>query len=389
MNAVVLHGPRERHESWPGFVWRAWSTLERRHWAFTLLAAAIFAVTSLLSTLDYSESKKVFDPAVVTLAGVNPIVTALVVLLSWRLADAAGGDARGRWRRVAWAVALGSAVASVIGLALYAGSGVMSTMQAEWAAKNRPLPPLWLSGVSDWMTTVVTFGLFVAFGEMHLVRERIEAQARDVMQAQGRVARQVLESRLAAMQAQVEPQFLFDSLVDVRALYERAPAEGTATLDRLITYLRVALPRLRESGSTVDAEVELVRAYLSVVAARHGGRPRLEASVAADAGEARFYPMLLLPLVQRAVRATTERSDRSALPESIELGERRAGTHVVALLRFDTAGLCAEDSDLARVRQRLAGLYRGDAALKCSEANPGQTEFLLTVPYEQPHGDRR
>jgi len=68
---------------------------------------------------------------------------------------------------------------------------------------------------------------------------------------------------------------------------------------------------------------------------------------------------------------------------------RRAGTHVVALLRFDTAGLCAEDSDLARVRQRLAGLYRGDAALKCSEANPGQTEFLLTVPYEQPHGDRR
>ena len=386
MNAIVLHGPRQRHETWLGFAWRAWSSLERRHWAFALLAAAIFAVTSLLSTLDYSESKKAFDPAVITLAAVNPIVAALVVLLSWRLADFSGGDAHGRWRRVAWAVGLGSAVASVIGVALYAGSGVMSTMQAEWAAKSRQLPPLWLSGLADWMFTVVTFGLFVAFGEIQLVRERIEAQARDVMQAQGRVARQVLESRLAAMQAQVEPQFLFDSLVDVRALYQRAPTEGAATLDRLITYLRVALPRLRESGSTVDAEVELVRAYLSVVAARHAGRPRLEASIAPEAGEARFYPMLLLPLVQRAVR---EADGRAALPERIELTVRRAANHVVSLLRFDTAGLCAEDSDLARVRQRLAGLYRGDAALKCSEASPGQTEFMLTVPYEQPHGDRR
>ena len=201
MNAIVLHGPEQRRESWPGYAWRAWSSLERRHWAFALLAAAIFAVTSQLSTLDYSEMKKTFDPAVVTLAVINPLVTGLVVLLAWRLADVAGGDAQRRWVRVGWAVGLGSAVAAVIGMALYAGSGVMSTIQAEWAAKNRAVPPLWLAGLSDWLLTVVTFGLFVAFGEIQLVRERIEAQARDVMQAQGRVARQVLESRLAAMRS--------------------------------------------------------------------------------------------------------------------------------------------------------------------------------------------
>jgi LytS/YehU family sensor histidine kinase len=249
------------------------------------------------------------------------------------------------------------------------------------------LPPYWIMASGDWISTMALFGLFVAFGEMHLARERIEAQARAVMRAQGKVAREVLESRLAAMQAQVEPQFLFDSLVDVRALYERAPTVGAATLDRLITYLRVALPRLRETGSTVDAEVELVRAYLSVVAARHDGRPRLDVSVAPEAGAARFYPMLLLPLVQRAARESAARAP--ALPAHIALGVRRADSKVVAQLRFDAPGLCAEDSDLARVRQRLAGLYRGDAALECSEAGPGQTEFTLTVPYEHSHGDRR
>ena len=215
MNAIVLHGPEQRRESWLGFVWRAWSGLGRRHWAFTGLAAAIFCVTSLISSLDYSEMKKAFDPALFILAGVGPVISAVIVLLAWSIADAMGSTGRGRWTRVTWSVLIGSAVASVIVMGLYVGSGVMGTMQADWAAKSRPFPPFWLIAFSDWISTVVTFGLFVAFGEMHLVRERIEAEAREVMQAQGRVARQVLESRLAAMQAQVEPQFLFDSLVDV------------------------------------------------------------------------------------------------------------------------------------------------------------------------------
>ena len=81
--------------------------------------------------------------------------------------------------------------------------------------------------------------------------------------------------RLASMQAQVEPQFLFDSLVDIEKLYRRDASRAADDLDRLISYLRVALPRLRESGSTIEAEIELVQAYLAVVTSLHGGRPAL------------------------------------------------------------------------------------------------------------------
>ena len=77
---------------------------------------------------------------------------------------------------------------------------------------------------------------------------------------------------------------------------------GAQDLDRLITYLRVALPRLREAGSTIEAEIELVKAYLAVVTSLHGGRPALYVTLPDDCRDARFYPMLLLPLVQRAVR---------------------------------------------------------------------------------------
>ena len=47
-------------------------------------------------------------------------------------------------------------------------------------------------------------------------------------------------------------------------------------MERLITYLRVALPKLRDSGSTLGAEVELVASYLDLVQAMHDGRPQFD-----------------------------------------------------------------------------------------------------------------
>ena len=82
-------------------------------------------------------------------------------------------------------------------------------------------------------------------------------------------------------------------------------------LDRLITYLRVALPRLREPGSTIEAEIELVKAYLAVVTSLHDGRPALSVTLPDDCRCARFYPMLLLPLLQRAVQAAVRATCRS------------------------------------------------------------------------------
>ena len=81
---------------------------------------------------------------------------------------------------------------------------------------------------------------------MHSARaQRAEAQ------------RRTLESRLQALQARVEPQFLFNTLAEVRDLYDVDPALGGRMLGDLIAYLRAALPHFRESSSTVSRELEL------------------------------------------------------------------------------------------------------------------------------------
>jgi LytS/YehU family sensor histidine kinase len=218
--------------------------------------------------------------------------------------------------------------------------------------------------------------LFVVAAEVvqrrALTNEAIRTSQRD----QATMARDLLESRLAAMQAQVEPQFLFDTLVDIEKLYQRDIGAAASNLDRLITYLRVALPRLRDAGSTVAAEFELVEAYLDVVRSLHGGAPSFSVTLPDDCRDARFYPMLLLPLVQRAVRGGD-----ADVPASVHIAVQRGGDDdVVIVLRIAAPGGCAEDREIARVRERLAGLYGARASLECTELHDDTTQLTMRVP---------
>src|SRR4030095_1574378 len=76
---------------------------------------------------------------------------------------------------------------------------------------------------------------------------------------------QMVEARLSALQAQIEPHFLFNTLANVKRLYETAPARGREMLGSLINYLQAALPGMREPGSTLAREIELVRSFLTIL----------------------------------------------------------------------------------------------------------------------------
>ncbi|MGI9134453.1 MAG: histidine kinase, partial [Rhodoferax sp.] len=65
------------------------------------------------------------------------------------------------------------------------------------------------------------------------------------------LSRQVTEARLQALQAQVEPHFLYNTLANVQALTEVDPAAANTMVTHLIQYLRASLPKMREHSSTV------------------------------------------------------------------------------------------------------------------------------------------
>ena len=70
----------------------------------------------------------------------------------------------------------------------------------------------------------------------------------------------MVEARLSALQAQIEPHFLFNTLANVHRLYQTDPGLGRKMLASFVAYLRTALPQMRRDETTLKQEVELARA---------------------------------------------------------------------------------------------------------------------------------
>lgn len=357
--------------------WRAWSQMGWAHGAAILVASLLMTVISGSIWID-----KLDKPGVGQLMAIDFVGSVLlfgITLLAWVAATyEAPASGPNRSRRLIWAIVISSLATAAIAVPAMAALGVQELVWALMSNKKKESPPTAVALIGHTIVYATFSFLLVAVAEVLHRRRATSAALQATRRAQATIARGVLESRLAAMQAQVEPQFLFNSLVDIETLYRKDASRAADDLDRLITYLRVALPRLREPGSTIEAEVELVRAYISVVTSLHGGKPELTVTLPEDCRVARFYPMLLLPLLQRAVRHPS-----GLMPESIKIGISRIAEQIAIVLRFDVPDHCDDDPELARVRERLAGLFGVCASLLCERVGE-----LTQITMRVPTGDR-
>ena len=374
--SVVLTGQRSAGLAMMAAWWSAWSRMGWAHLIAVLMASLLMTVVDASIWVDKLDKPGVAKVLAFGLAG--SILLFGVTMLAWVAAtydSPAGGPAR-NWRLV-WAIVASAVLTAVI---IVPASAAIGLQELVWSLvdKKKELPPMWLALLGHATVYSTLSFLFVAVAEVLHRRSATTSALQATQRAQARIAREVLESRLAAMQAQVEPQFLFDSLVDIETLYRQDAHRAASDLDRLINYLRVALPRLREPGSTIEAEIQLVQAYLAVVTSLHGGRPTLSITLPDDCRCARFYPMLLLPLLQRAVRHPS-----GHMPESIKIGISRIGSQVAIVLRFALPDHCDDDPELVRVRERLAGLFGVAASLDCEQIGE-VTQITMRIPAAEP-----
>ncbi len=109
--------------------------------------------------------------------------------------------------------------------------------------------------------------------------------------------RRILESRLAAMKARIDPQFLFASIRRAQSLYPQDPDTAERLLQRLIEFLRATLPAHRDAPVTLGQEIELCNAYMEIQKLlRQGGLDHRVATKPAILSDY-FPPSVLLPLL--------------------------------------------------------------------------------------------
>jgi sensor histidine kinase YesM len=244
-------------------------------------------------------------------------------------------------------------------------------------------PPLAQLFRSDWLRSTVLGGL--AAGAYLYFRAEAENAAmadRYALESE-QMTREVAEARLTALEAQIEPHFLFNTLATVKRLYATdAPAAGRL-LDNLMHYLSVALPRMRAAESTLGPEAALATAYLDIQSIRMGRRLASTISIPTSLHEARLPPFMLLTLIENAIK-----HGLNPLPEggALSVTARSIDAKLIVEVR-DTGQGFAQSSGvgtgLANIRARLALLYGPDASLTFSRNEPQGVAATLIVPLER------
>jgi len=196
--------------------------------------------------------------------------------------------------------------------------------------------------------------------------------------------RQALDARLNLLSAQVQPHFLFNTLANVQALVDTGSPQASEVLKSLVAYLRAAVPRLNEPASTLDRELELVRAYLDLMHMRMPDRLRYALEVDPDARFVRCPPMTLLTLVENAVRHGIDPSEEGG---TITIQVRRVANRCHVRVTDTGAGFAQPSgglgTGLSRLRERLTLAFHGDARLQVEEIAPHGVRAELEFPAEE------
>jgi len=196
--------------------------------------------------------------------------------------------------------------------------------------------------------------------------------------------RQVVEARMAAMQAQVEPHFLFNTLASIDHLIETDPARASTMQKNLIALLRASMPAMREKSTNLGRELEVVRPYLEILKVRMGERLQPQVTVPEGLYSADFPPMMLQSLVENSIKHGLEpKAEGGSINVSAEVIHGKLAVSVahtgVGFAKAPTAGT---GTGLTNIRERLSLIYGDAAEMKITENAPSGTRVTIVVPYK-------
>jgi signal transduction histidine kinase len=195
--------------------------------------------------------------------------------------------------------------------------------------------------------------------------------------------RAVVEARMEALQAQIEPHFLFNTLASIDQLIQTDPPRASRMQQSLIRYLRSAMPQMRDgSRPSLGQQVNLCSAFLEIMQVRMEERLQPVVNVPDGLKSAVFPSMMLQTLVENAIKHGLEpKPEGGKLEIGAEIVDGQLAVHVLdtgmGFMPTSQAGV-----GLANIRERLKALYNGRAELVISVPPAGGTCATITVPYE-------
>lgn len=227
--------------------------------------------------------------------------------------------------------------------------------------------------------------LVVLLASLHGLREStrfLYDHAREQAELAATAREEATRSQLAALQAQLNPHFLFNALNTVASLVRTDAPRAEATVENLAHILRRTLDRSSQTSIPLSDELDYVRAYLSIEQERFGPRLAVAWDVEAAALPCHVPPMTLQPLVENSLK--------HGLARRLEGGHvrvsasRRNGT---LHLRVDDDGPgfargAHDGTGLGNLRRRLDTLYGGAAVMQVNGGRGASVQLEIPVTTE-------
>jgi two-component system, LytTR family, sensor kinase len=231
-----------------------------------------------------------------------------------------------------------------------------------------PSSILWL-----WLgTTMATWTWTGVYVQLTLGRRRREKQVQ--LQLALRAA------ELRALEAQINPHFLFNCLNSIRGLVVEDPQKAQDMITRFAALLRYNLNRDRQHTVPFSEEAEIVADYLALESVRFEGRLRVQVTVDPEAQTIQVPPMILQALVENALKHGIARR-----PEGGDVQIQASASNGKLVLQVTNSGELgpARPSDtqlgLKNIRERLHLLY-GDRASLSLQNGSGTVVAKVEIP---------
>ncbi len=296
------------------------------------------------------------------------------------------------WRlggRVPW---LSSFSLRAIGLHVMAGAllGTLHLLLMGGLTFLAPEPQVHESALAIWTSLLnlnrfgvelLTYGFVI--GMTGVIQFQVRGQ-REAMQSL-ELQRQLSAAHLRALQMQLEPHFLLNTLNAITTLVElgrqRAAAEMLAHLNAI---LKSTLTRTTPGKVPLSQELEFVGNYLAIEQVRFADRLRVEIQVDAAAADGLVPCFLLQPIVENAIRHGMANCEGGL----VQASARRDGDCLRVLVRDTGPGTsdvrpAGHGIGLKNTRERLAHFYQDGYEMRAQALHTGGFEVAITIPYER------
>jgi two-component system, LytTR family, sensor kinase len=244
----------------------------------------------------------------------------------------------------------------------------------------------WAQTTSDAFFRTLDFELPVywAFlGLQHAADYYRQGRAREVRAA--RLETKLVEAQLQALQHQLHPHFLFNTLHAISALIHHDPERADEMLERLSDLLRMTLRKGGIQEVSLADELDYLRAYLDIQQLHFGDRLRIDYRIDAEVIDAVVPTLILQPLAENAIRHGLEPQPGVG---ALTIDAGREGD-VLRIRVIDTGrGFRRRQQPLKGVglsnsRGRLSRLYGGAAALTIEDNPGGGTVVQIVLPFRR------